>query len=345
MSTYNGEKFLREQLDSLAAQTCLPLELVVGDDRSTDNTVAILESFAATAPFPVSISVNEKNLGFADNFLATASRCKGDWVAFCDQDDVWLPNRIADAASEVERGDEDLMLVVQAAELVDASLNKTGRRLPDIRRRRIVPPNGHYGFWQIAGFSQTVRSKLLSEFDWSNRPISEHPCFRWQPHDKWACMLANALGKTAYLPQVAALYRRHESTVTGDYERQSLTNKIATASTAGEDQYRFLQRVAHESRDTLLRLSEATTDATMKRRLVNGAEAYNRLAIIQLARADIHGCQSLGKRLSKLAGNIKSGVYFGSPFTARGLSSLAKDISVALGKSRVPSENASQTCD
>lgn len=94
MATYNGERFIREQLDSIAQQTLLPVELVVTDDGSNDSTLAIIDDFAKTAPFEVKIVRNEKQLGFADNFLKAASFCVGDFIAFCDQDDVWMVNKL-----------------------------------------------------------------------------------------------------------------------------------------------------------------------------------------------------------------------------------------------------------
>ena len=93
MATYNGGRFLREQLDSLNQQTVLPRELVVCDDRSTDNTVRILEEFASQAAFPVKVVVNENRLGFGDNFMKAASLCSGDLISFCDQDDIWYSNK------------------------------------------------------------------------------------------------------------------------------------------------------------------------------------------------------------------------------------------------------------
>ena len=87
MGTYNGGPYLREQLDSIAAQTHLPDELVVCDDDSTDRTVAILEDFAATAPFPVRVYVNPKNLGTAKNFERAIGLATGEVIALADQDD------------------------------------------------------------------------------------------------------------------------------------------------------------------------------------------------------------------------------------------------------------------
>src|SRR5690348_8403095 len=89
MATYNGARYIREQLDDLAAQTRLPAEVVVCDDESSDGTVAILEHFAASAPFPVHIHRNSERLGYRANFMKCASLCSSDLVAFCDQDDRW----------------------------------------------------------------------------------------------------------------------------------------------------------------------------------------------------------------------------------------------------------------
>ncbi|RMG82452.1 MAG: glycosyltransferase, partial [Chloroflexi bacterium] len=103
MATYNGEACLNEQLESLVRQEHQPYELVVGDDGSSDRTLDILRAFAARAPFPVRVTVNPERLGFGENFLQTARRCSGEWIAFCDQDDVWLPHKLAACATAIEK--------------------------------------------------------------------------------------------------------------------------------------------------------------------------------------------------------------------------------------------------
>src|SRR5690348_14254665 len=94
MATYNGARFVTEQLDSIAGQTQLPVEVVICDDRSTDETVSILESFAAKAPFRVTLHRNDEQLGYRLNFKKAVSFCTGDLIAFCDQDDVWHPDKL-----------------------------------------------------------------------------------------------------------------------------------------------------------------------------------------------------------------------------------------------------------
>lgn len=96
MCTYNGERFLQEQLDSFLQQTRLPDELVVCDDGSTDRTTEILENFKEVAPFPVRIFINEQRLQFSKNFEKAISLCREDLIAFSDQDDIWLPEKLKD---------------------------------------------------------------------------------------------------------------------------------------------------------------------------------------------------------------------------------------------------------
>src|SRR4051812_16300560 len=95
LATYNGEKYLSAQLESLALQTRLPAELVVCDDCSTDRTIDIIDEFIARAPFPVRVARNESRLGFVNNFMRAAQGCRADLIAFCDQDDIWEPNKLA----------------------------------------------------------------------------------------------------------------------------------------------------------------------------------------------------------------------------------------------------------
>lgn len=108
LCTYNGEPFLQEQLDSIANQTRLPDEVVIGDDASTDKTLEILERWRDSMPFRVKIITRKKNLGFRKNFETTAKECDGDVLFFCDQDDIWFPEKI-----------EKVMMIFESSSEVD----------------------------------------------------------------------------------------------------------------------------------------------------------------------------------------------------------------------------------
>lgn len=94
MATYEGGRFINDQLSSIAAQTVLPHEVVIFDDGSTDNTVDIVRGFASSAPFEVRFVVNERRLGITRNFESAIYACKGGIVFLCDQDDVWYPEKV-----------------------------------------------------------------------------------------------------------------------------------------------------------------------------------------------------------------------------------------------------------
>src|SRR5687767_9778204 len=121
MCTYNGGRFVAEQLASLSAQTRLPDELVVCDDGSTDSTVDVINEFAVSAPFPVRAHVNETNLGSTKNYEKAIRFCAGDLIALADQDDVWLPAKLARIEQAFARS-PGVGLVFSDAEAVDEGL-------------------------------------------------------------------------------------------------------------------------------------------------------------------------------------------------------------------------------
>ena len=126
LTTYNGERYLSEQLRSLAEQTVLPDELVVCDDVSTDNSIGVLKEFAEWAPFPVRILVNDTNLGYSQNFNRALSSVSGDYVFPCDQDDVWFPTKIEEML-EVLRGNPEVQVAIHDLEYCKSDLTPIGQ--------------------------------------------------------------------------------------------------------------------------------------------------------------------------------------------------------------------------
>ncbi|MCX7748852.1 MAG: glycosyltransferase family 2 protein [Clostridia bacterium] len=143
LCTYNGEEYLKEQLQSFALQTHLPGELVVCDDCSKDSTIEILESFKKNANFPVRIYINEKNLRSTKNFEKAIGLCTGEIIALSDQDDVWHPEKI-NKACEIFSKRPDVGCVFSDAEVVDKELNPLG-----------------YSMWESIRFTEEERMKLL----------------------------------------------------------------------------------------------------------------------------------------------------------------------------------------
>ena len=95
MTTYNGEKYLSKQLESISNQSLLPDELVICDDASTDATASIIKEYALNAPFVVRVYLNKENIGYTKNYEKVMSLTSGDLIFLCDQDDIWFPEKIS----------------------------------------------------------------------------------------------------------------------------------------------------------------------------------------------------------------------------------------------------------
>lgn len=329
MATFNGAAYLAEQLDSLSRQDLLPHELVVCDDRSDDRTVAILEDYARRAPFPVRIEVNDRTLGYGDNFLKAANLATGDWVAFCDQDDVWLPNRLADAAEAI-RNHDDAVLILQNAHLCNAELTAVGRRFPATIRPGRHGPGAQNAFWIWVGFLQTVKAELIRNLDTAARPETEYRDLKAQSHDRWVCMTANALGGIVVLDRPAALYRRHDTALTGAHRPRSASELIGTALSVGADRYDRLAAVAASAADYLDRVAGEGCRPDWRARLRASAEGFRRVARIQTHRAGLYRASGAGARLACLCRVALAGGYLGPAFVAMGWRSAAKDLLIAL---------------
>lgn len=134
MATYNGAKYLQEQLDSFLRQDRLPDELIITDDCSQDDTQEIIKRFANKASFEVRWERNEKNLGYSGNFRKALMKTTGDVIFLSDQDDCWFPEKISKVV-EVFLRQPDIFVVSCDATLTDSDLNSTGvSRIENIRR-------------------------------------------------------------------------------------------------------------------------------------------------------------------------------------------------------------------
>lgn len=312
LATYNGAPYLREQLDSLAVQERPPDELVACDDGSTDETLSILEQFAADAPFPVHIHRNARNLGYVRNFLSTAARCSGDWIAFCDQDDVWRPHKLAAIEQRIEAV-EDAVLVVHAAQVTDAALVPNGRMVPRFPRADVIERLAQPLWFKVPGFCQTFRAELVREIPFDRLPGGFFSDDREQTADKRIVWLANMLGRTVLLHEPLALHRRHATNASDLTEpRASLDDREnATRYNA------FRSGRADEYTAELERLSGVASEAGLRAGLLAGAAHYRRLARGYRLRALLDD-RSYAKRMSAFGKLLVQGYYAPGGFGIRG---------------------------
>lgn len=308
MATYNGARFLREQLESLARQTLAPLELVVSDDGSTDDTLAVVEEFARSSQFPVKVSVNERNLGYADNFLAASERADGDYIAFCDQDDVWLPDKISRLESLVEAY-PDIALFVHQGLVVDSELASLDVRYPTIRRARKQPPlRGQILHWP-PGFAMCFKRSLILDYDWRKRPNDFQFTGSQAKHDVWINTLANATTGIYFEPETLVLYRRHAGSASHFRPGSHLVRRMG--------QMRDLMRPDHKAHLEAQRrvlADHATYFAASKApnipsaTLEQAAAVYQRAAAVAAVRLQLIERQGFS-RLAVFVRNLRDGAY------------------------------------
>lgn len=206
MATYNGEKYIREQLDSILAQTYQNFEFIVCDDCSTDSTVQILREYEARER-RIRVFVNEQNLGYKKNFEKAAGLCNGEYIAFSDQDDIWLPDHIERLLSII--GSHDI--ACGNALMTDSCGNLTGKRLNEVdgfsffNPEKILFRTLLYGS-PFQGASMLVKSAFVKKTLPYPDGISAH--------DTWMVCCSCFENGIVYTFDVITKYRQHGSNVT-----------------------------------------------------------------------------------------------------------------------------------
>jgi glycosyltransferase involved in cell wall biosynthesis len=208
LCTFNGARFLEAQLDSYLAQTRPPDELVVCDDGSTDETLTMLSRFAQRASFPVRIVRNEERLRTTKNFEKAIALCTGEFIATSDQDDVWLPDKLALSEAAIA-GNAHGGLVFTNAEIVDEDLRSRGHQMWDciqfgaLARRQVR--RGHafevlLRQWVVTGATMMFRSAF--------RPFVLPIPANWT-HDAWIAFIIGALAEVSFVERSTLKYRQH----------------------------------------------------------------------------------------------------------------------------------------
>lgn len=224
LSTYNGEKYLEEQLNSLIKQEDVELRILVRDDGSKDRTHEILDKWQKQGH----INWYEgKNMGAAQSFMDLIYNApEADHYAFCDQDDVWLPEKLKVAIDKIKEPNEAMpCMYISSTFLVDKQLQRIG----------VYKVNSNFSFGEslvrnsATGCTLVMNKKLFEK-------IREQRPEYISMHDSWTYRVCLALGgKVIYDPTPHILYRQHECNVVGGKKSISkiikrryltLTNKI-----------------------------------------------------------------------------------------------------------------------
>lgn len=227
MCTHQGEAYVLQQLRSIAGQTRPPDELVIRDDCSTDQTVALVRQFARDAAFRVNLTVNEHRLGVARNFEKSIGQCKGEFIFCADQDDVWHPQKLQKLVERLESA-PSAGFVFCNAQIVDEDLEPTGRTLwgslgftADIRREFLE--GGALAYMLREGIAAGMTMGFRSGFKSLVLPVPAG----WG-HDHFIPLLIASVAEAELVPECLVQWRQHTAQQTG-VSRVRLDRRVRAA--------------------------------------------------------------------------------------------------------------------
>ena len=215
LATYNGERFLKEQVDSILKQSCKDWRLLIRDDGSTDTTIQIIKSYVEKNPDKIRLTEdNLGNLGVAQNFGRLLEISESEYIMFCDQDDVWLPKKMELTLNKMKESEylypETAILVFTDLKVVDENLNIIAESLWS--HHKINPQNGsllkNLIYCNVVTGCTVMINRKVKDFIF---PIPEYV----RTHDRWISLIAAKYGRIFFVPAATILYRQHSANVIG----------------------------------------------------------------------------------------------------------------------------------
>ena len=215
MCTYNGERYLREQMDSLLSQTYPIFELIVQDDGSTDGTMALLEEYAASNPI-IKLLHNQGDHGVNNNFFSALRKSTGELIAICDQDDIWEDNKIEQQVEAI--GDKLLCTCRSKPFSTDGSPVNYDPRTPNYDLPRML-------YSSIPGHTMLINRRLLDM-------IPEQSSVGKLYYDVFLSLAAAANDSIVLVDEVLVHQRRYDGAATfyqaDKHSRPSMGNGLYT---------------------------------------------------------------------------------------------------------------------
>ncbi|WHY00001.1 glycosyltransferase family 2 protein [Neobacillus sp. DY30] len=214
MATYNGEKYIEQQIDSILMQLGSDDELIISDDHSSDGTIAIIDRYIKNDP-RVKLFMNEES-GVTSNFENAIKRTQNDIIFLSDQDDVWKPEKVSTIKGYYEKNPK-VQMIMSDITVVDNQLNTTIDSFYEFRGSRAgvlknIVKNSYIGC--AMSFRNQLKTKIL--------PIPRNVPM----HDMWIGLVADMNKSALLIPENLIYYRRHDATVTSVENTSSLKEKI-----------------------------------------------------------------------------------------------------------------------
>ena len=252
LSTYNGEKFLREQLDSIFSQTDQDWCLFVRDDGSTDSTTSILSEYKLKYGEKIEIIPSDKNIGPIASFELLMSSCDSDYVYFCDQDDVWLPNKIEVMRKVMQKAEENNgkapVVAFSDLKVVDSSLNIISESFWNYSK---IDPSISSDFEMLCVHGVATGCAMMVNRKAIDHALPFPPEVRM--HDAWVVLCTSkAGGIVTYTSEPTILYRQHGNNLVGAIDESSsyLSSKLKTIKFVWRNnqlQWRMIKKLGFNS--------------------------------------------------------------------------------------------------
>ena len=231
LATHNGDRFLQETIDSLVAQTDVPFSLTVSDDSSIDSSVDIVKKSIGCMPCPVSLLPDlSERLGASGSFSRLLDSSMGSYLMFCDQDDVWLPNKIRKTLermlqAEARYGNGTPILIHTDLKVVDGDLKPIADSFWDYQNLR---PDGREALSRL--LTQNVVVGCTVMINASLRELALPIPQKAIMHDWWLALVAAAFGRIEHIDDATLLYRQHGNNEIGAKRWGDVRNLTSVAT-------------------------------------------------------------------------------------------------------------------
>ncbi len=222
LATYNGEKYIEQQLDSILTQTYSNFRLLISDDCSSDNTRAILEKYKQKDN-RIEVFLQNENLGVIKNFEFLLGKVENKYYMFSDQDDVWKEHKIEKSLKKIE--DENLDLVYSDLEVVNENLNLINESYWKLKGiyHKIKKYNNFESLYlnnYITGCTIISKKEFIKTF----LPIPNKS--KYVLHDYWIALVVSQSGKIGYINETLVKYRQHQDNKVGSKKKSDELKSI-----------------------------------------------------------------------------------------------------------------------
>jgi len=323
MGTYNGANYIGDQLDSLAKQTVPPAELVITDDGSTDGTLDVVAQFAKKSPFPVRFEKNIERLGYRKNFMQAANMCTGTLIGFCDQDDIWFPNKIVSCLAAFDN--PDTLLTYHNATVTSVKLSPIGTLEAHAAPKKVNPAQSMDPWSYGLGFTLVFRRSLMDYESFWPKSIDYNAPQHHEAHDQWFFFLASTLGSINYIAEPLALYRQHDTNACGWNGSSSLNRSLQNLAKTSVTDIKTRQDVAI-ARATILEALGKSLNGDMNLRATRAANGYRLMAARYAARHALYMANNPISKIGMLAAFAGRGGYLAKNRWGVGPQALVRDI-------------------